>query len=210
MREADITLEDVDFAAMGIAELVALGRQAGILDFEELACHGNGAVVQSEVKSRYDEDRLSALEYVEEWEHVTETNNGHLYVISFTAPALSEEQADRAGDLLGPCDTEIDEDRATLSVVGPQSTIAETIRGYESAGATPELERLGRYRGGHNPVDQLTDRQREVIETAFEMGFYDVPRNVSTKAVAAELDLDPSTVSEHLQRAERNLLEALL
>ena len=53
--------------------------------------------------------------------------------------------------------------------------------------------------------EELTDRQREVVETASEAGYYEV-REASTAAVAEELGLDPSTVPEHLQRAERNLL----
>jgi len=53
-------------------------------------------------------------------------------------------------------------------------------------------------------------RQREVIETAWERGYYEVPKAVSTEELATELELDPSTVSEHLQRAERNLLGQLL
>jgi len=42
------------------------------------------------------------------------------------------------------------------------------------------------------------------------MGYYEVPKQVSSEEIAAELDLDPSTVAEHLQRAERNLLGQLL
>jgi predicted DNA binding protein len=42
------------------------------------------------------------------------------------------------------------------------------------------------------------------------MGYYEVPRDVSTNEIAAQLDLDSSTVAEHLQRAERNLLSTHL
>jgi len=56
------------------------------------------------------------------------------------------------------------------------------------------------------PLDPLAERQREVLRTAYEMGHYDVPRGVSSADLAAELDVDASTVAEHLQRAERNLL----
>lgn len=38
------------------------------------------------------------------------------------------------------------------------------------------------------------------------MGFYEVPKEASADDIAAELNLDPSTVNEHLQRAERNFL----
>lgn len=58
-------------------------------------------------------------------------------------------------------------------------------------------------------MEKLTARQREVLETAFDRGYYDVPRSASTAEIAAEFDLDDSTVSEHLQRAERNVLAAV-
>jgi predicted DNA binding protein len=57
---------------------------------------------------------------------------------------------------------------------------------------------------------RLTARQREVIQTAFDLGYYEVPRAASTETVADELGLDSSTVAEHLQRAERNLLSEQL
>ena len=210
MREANVSVSDRAFEAMGIGELIALGREAGIQDFEELACHGTGAIVQVEVESRYDEARLAALECVDQWEHVSETDYGHLYVIAFTAPELPESLGDEAADLIGTCDPKLGEQDAKLSLVGSQETISSTIAAYESAGVSPDLRRLGSYEGRSHPLDGVTDRQREVLQTAFDMGYYEVPREVSTKDVAAELNLDPSTVAEHLQRAERNVLGQFL
>jgi len=93
-----------------------------------------------------------------------------------------------------------------MSLVGPQRAIVRVIEGYETAGISPELQRLGSYRGHERPLDALTERQREVLRTAYEMGYCDVPRGASSEEVAAELDVGASTVAEPLQRAERNLL----
>ena len=61
------------------------------------------------------------------------------------------------------------------------------------------------------PVDRgrLTERQQEVLETAYEMGYFDRPRGANATEVAAELDIDPSTFSEHLAAAQTKLLEDL-
>lgn len=109
-------------------------------------------------------------------------------------------------DLVGTCDPDLHERGANMSLVGPQEAIVGTLTEYERDGVSPELRKLGEYQGQTRPMDELTDRQREVIQLAYEMGYYEVPRAISTEDVAAELDLDPSTVAEHLQRAERNLL----
>ena len=206
MREALVSLGDTDFDALGIEELVGLARDAGIRDFDELVCHGTGSVIEVEVGDRLDESRLDALEYVSEWDHVTATGDAHVYVIAFTAPSLSTEITDPMDDLVGTCDPSISDREATLSLVGPQAAIAGTIEEYEADGVSPDLRRLAGYSGHTGPLDRLTDRQREVIQTAYDMGYYEVPRTTTTETVADELGLDDSTVAEHLQRADRNLL----
>lgn len=206
MREALVSISDSEYEALGIEELVRVCRNAGLRDFDELVCHGTGSVLQIEVDERVDEDRLQALDYVTEWEYISTSDDSHLYVVSFTAPALSEEINEPMEELVGTCDPQVRDDGATISFVGPQDAIAETIDEYKQEGVTPDLRKLGGYQGKPKPTDKLTRRQQQVIQTAFDMGYYEVPREVSTQDVAEELSLDPSTVAEHLQRAERNLL----
>lgn len=74
----------------------------------------------------------------------------------------------------------------------------------------PELNRLGNYEGGEQTLETLTDRQLEVLQTAYDLGFYDVPRGATIDEVATEIGIDEGTVSEHLQRAERNILSQQL
>lgn len=210
MREAVLTLDDAEFETLGIGELVSVCRAADLRGFEELECHGASAVIQVELGERVDEDRLDALDYVDWWERVSPSTAGETYVISFTAPALSEAFSSHSDGLVGNCDPVVDEQGATISFVGSQEAISGTIGEYETAGVSPALRKLGDFGGRSEPLDSLTDRQREVIRTAFDMGYYEVPREVSTADVAAALELDPSTVAEHLQRAERNFLRTQL
>jgi len=55
----------------------------------------------------------------------------------------------------------------------------------------------------------LTGRQFDVVETAFEMGYYDWPRRCTGEEVAAELGIASATFSEHVRTAERKLLAVL-
>jgi hypothetical protein len=65
---------------------------------------------------------------------VTERPDSHVYVISFTAPDLPESLEERADDLVGTCDPEIDERGATMSLVGPHEAISGQLSEYEAAG----------------------------------------------------------------------------
>lgn len=206
MREALVTISDAEFEELGIDELVSLYQAAGIRDVEELACHGDSSIVQIEVGKRVDEEQLECLEYVEEWERVQTSEDNHLYVIAFYTPELSDEIAGQVADLMGTCEPDLSGNGVTMSLVGSQEAISGTLKEYEREGVSPDLRKLGEYRGRTQPLDELTDRQREVIQTAFEMGYYEVPREISTEDIAVELDVDSSTVAEHLQRAERNLM----
>lgn len=53
---------------------------------------------------------------------------------------------------------------------------------------------------------KLTERQLEVLQTAYRMGYFERPRRANGTEVAESLGVDPSTFSEHLASAERKLL----
>lgn len=72
------------------------------------------------------------------------------------------------------------------------------------------VERLGGRNDDRLLLSVLTDRQREVIEMAFEMGYYEIPRRTTHDDIAAALDLSGSTVDEHLRKAERRFMKQVL
>jgi len=53
----------------------------------------------------------------------------------------------------------------------------------------------------------LTDAQREAIRTAYEMGYFDIPRSAALDDLAAELGITASSCSERLRRAQTHLVE---
>lgn len=97
-----------------------------------------------------------------------------------------------------------------VTILGSHEALGERVREYEAAGAEVLLRAMSDYEGPDDPLDATTPRQREVLKTAFDLGYFDVPRAATTEEVGDALDLDPSTVREHLQRAQRNVFAALL
>ena len=53
----------------------------------------------------------------------------------------------------------------------------------------------------------LTDRQRECLDVAWRMGYFEVPRDCTLAEVADALDVDTSTVSETIRRGTGRLLD---
>jgi hypothetical protein len=58
-------------------------------------------------------------------------------------------------------------------------------------------------------VSKLTDKQLEILELAYNHGYFEIPRETSETKLADELDVAQSTVSERLRTAERALLELI-
>ncbi|WP_178917178.1 helix-turn-helix domain-containing protein [Natronomonas gomsonensis] len=52
----------------------------------------------------------------------------------------------------------------------------------------------------------LTPGQAAALETAYEMGYFDVPKRVTSAEVAAELDISKSAFLERLRRGQTRLL----
>lgn len=59
-------------------------------------------------------------------------------------------------------------------------------------------------------AEVLTDRQQEVLETAYYSGFFDSPRKSTGEEVGRSLDISQPTFQHHLRAAERKLLRRLL
>ncbi len=55
-------------------------------------------------------------------------------------------------------------------------------------------------------AESLTDRQRKLVETALEEGFFDYPRRITLRQLAKKTGASASTVSEVLRRAQKKIL----
>ncbi|MFB6108641.1 MAG: helix-turn-helix domain-containing protein [Haloplanus sp.] len=57
---------------------------------------------------------------------------------------------------------------------------------------------------------ELTPRQREVIQYAFDAGYFEWPRETTSEELADELGISRATCLEHLRKAEEKLLATML
>jgi hypothetical protein len=71
----------------------------------------------------------------------------------------------------------------------------------DSVGSEPAPSRAGRLGGGG-----LTERQREALAVAWEVGYYEVPREGGVTDVAEALGVADSTAATHLRKAEARLV----
>lgn len=59
-------------------------------------------------------------------------------------------------------------------------------------------------------VRDVTPKQWEALEVAFEQGYFDCPRETDLETLAAKLSISKSAVSQRLRAAESTLLRAIV
>lgn len=208
MRQAHVSIRDEDFT--GGEDIISGFRDVGLLDLEVLSCDWSGGVVRVRVEEEIDGQRLDESDTVEWWERVSRSESGYVYLIEMTATDTADPMNPTTDGVLPADNIQIGERGVTFDISGTQEGIRNVIAGFEDADIAVALQGLHNYRSQASPLEPLTERQREVLNVAYRSGYYDVPRSTSTTEVAAELGVDGSTVAEHLQRAERNLISAVL
>lgn len=58
-------------------------------------------------------------------------------------------------------------------------------------------------------LPQLSTRQFEILSTAYDFGYYEIPRQTTTQELGDHLSIDRRTVEDHLRRAENKIADAL-
>lgn len=97
-----------------------------------------------------------------------------------------------------------------VGVIGREGAIQTAIDSLpETVSVT--LEAMTAYDPrARGPLATLTDRQLETLRLAVEWGYYESPRAASLGDLADELGCSRGTVGEHLRKAERYVLSAVL
>lgn len=206
MRQAVLSIDHETLSEYGFAVF----QDTGLLDIDILSCEGPRGVSRLHVEERLDEQRLDDLETIQWWEYVADQGSEHVYLVEMNVADKLDRVGVDADSMTRVEWAEVQSQGFAFEVTGSQAELSAMISDLQAAGQNVTLEKLRDYRIRESPLDALTDRQQEVLDVAYELGYYDVPRTSSTEEIAAELGVDDSTVAEHLQRAEHNLLESLL
>jgi hypothetical protein len=111
-----------------------------------------------------------------------------------------------------------DDGAVVLSFVARDlDTLRAIVTDLRAAFDGVSLRRLTRSADGERDADlvfvdraELTDRQREVLETAHRMGYFEHPREANATDVSEALGINRSTFAEHLAAAQSKLLDTVI
>jgi PAS domain S-box-containing protein len=147
---------------------------------------------------------------------VVSAADGGVVRLTVTAPFLAARLADAGAAMRS---FEATPDGATVSIDVPRpveiravdDVVAET---YPSATLVAQRERdrsvMTRRQFRAEFLDAVTDRQLEVVQTAYYSGYFESPRRNAGRAVADTLDISASAFYDHVRKVQRTLFATLL
>lgn len=196
---------------------VAADVPEATLDVELQFNHGNRPlfIVHMTGTTEPVERAFESATFVAEYTLVGRTDEMHRYQV---LPAVGmEEQFSEQIDLselraLASTESIIDQIRVTQTgwiQTGwfANRTALDEFRTFWQRNGGFTLRRLTRDDEIKESENKLTDRQREALRTAYEMGYFNIPRGATLGDVANVLDISAPSLSERLRRAQRHLIE---
>lgn len=156
---------------------------------------------------------LSSVDLIDEFD-LTRAGEDSFYAYVVERIRPQEKQllaafADRNLVLVPPVDFSPD-GRPTYTVVGPAEDQQRMLEALPDE-FVADVERVGEFDNRYASVaGRLTDRQREAVRSAFEVGYYDVPREATLEDVAGKLDCSEAGASKLLRRAEAAVMGVVL
>jgi hypothetical protein len=101
--------------------------------------------------------------------------------------------------------------KATMTFLGSSSEVKSMLKMIESMKVPYKIAALGDAKFSFDsPLNSLTEKQRRVIVSAFNSGYYEVPRRTSSEELAEGLKIRAPTLVMHRRRAEQRVLKKVI
>jgi predicted DNA binding protein len=159
------------------------------------------------------EDALQSTDRIVEYTLTEITATEHYAYIRERSSSFDAELRgvlDRTGVLLVPPIEFRSDGTARVTVLGEPDALQEALDDVPVE-VDVEITRVReRMSTPMQPGVDLTNRQREAIEAAVAVGYYEVPRDGSVQDVATRLGCAPGTAAEHLRKAERAIMMSIV
>lgn len=101
--------------------------------------------------------------------------------------------------------------KATITFLGSSIQLRKIMNVFQSYNLPYKILALTDAKFSYDsPLSNLTEKQRKVIISAFNSGYYEIPRRISSEELADQLDIRAPTLVMHRRRAEQKVLEKII
>jgi hypothetical protein len=105
----------------------------------------------------------------------------------------------------------IREGKATMTFLGDANSLRKILKALDEYKFTYKILSIIDAKFSHDsPLGELTSKQRRVIISAFNSGYYSIPRRISSEELAEKLNIRAPTLVLHRRKAEQRILSKII
>lgn len=197
-------------ASVTVVQSFAIGPRVAALVLR-VRRHGpfkDPATVEREARAiarRYHLERFEVLSYAPD-------RGEYLAWVEWVVPeGLRRLLADESGGIVPLEVGRVTPKDARVTLLAPDGMLPRVRRFLDELGVPYRVRAVRTVSaGGWEPLSELTQRQRAILELAFRLGYYESPAMVSLSQIGRILGISRAAVSKHLRGAERKLLASVV
>ncbi len=138
-------------------------------------------------------------------------DNKHTCLIRYTEPEETKGQFQESDlGLVHTIPTIVSPEKFTISMMGEQKNLSDFVEMMKNAGT---IRKMAFRRAAYQKADilaVLTGKQREVMVAAFQNGYYDYPKKISSKQLCQKVSISKPTLLQHMRKAEGRILREIM
>jgi predicted DNA binding protein len=213
MRTITLEIEPFESVKEGMAETFAHVSSYTILetmkmDYQEGICIEILEFVLKEGVSIHDIRTVGNMELLSVLKSV---GDKHTCLIRYTEP---EENRGRFQEsdlgLIHTIPTIVSPEKFTISMMGERKNLADFVEMMKNVGTIRKMAFRGAAYQKADLLAVLTDKQREVMVAAFQNGYYDYPKKISSKQLCRKVSIAKPTLLQHMRKAEGRILREIM
>lgn len=214
MRTLTLEIEPFETVKEEMAETFALVRSYSILetlkmDYQEGICIEILEFTLKEGVSIHDIRTLGNMEILSVLKSI---DNKHTCLIRYTEPEEAKNQFQESDlGLIHTIPTIISQEKFTISMMGERKNLSDFVEMMRTNAGT--IRNIAFRRAAYQKADilaVLTDKQREVMLAAFQNGYYDYPKKISSKRLCQKVSISKPTLLQHMRKAEGRILKEIM
>jgi hypothetical protein len=207
MRRLAIELPVRQLGIDGLERTLDLVESFSLLNRLNLNQSGYVGICRIKLKNpRYNLENLAGHMGVTNLKSIyRESDGAHIALVTGRPVGLLAEAFSFKLYLIGPL--EIRDEKMKVGFVGMAGQISKFLGKIERAKIRYRIVSLMDERfSPDSPLSKLTEKQTRILLSAYDLGYYDIPRRFDSEQLAKKLNLGRSTVAEHLRKAEYRII----
>ena len=135
----------------------------------------------------------------------------HTCLIRYTEPEENKGQFQESDlGLIHTIPTIVSPEKFTISMMGERKNLADFVEMMKNVGT---IRKIAFRRAAYQKADLLavlTDKQREVMVAAYQNGYYDYPKKISSNQLCRKVSISKPTLLQHMRKAEGRILSEIM